>query len=311
MAGEMDHLDALENRSVHILREAYANFKNLGMLWSIGKDSTVLLWLARKAFFGHVPIPLIHIDTSYKIPEMIDYRDRLALEWNLTMIYGQNREGLEEKRTFPDGAMDRIACCKALKTDALKHTLSGEWPRFRLNHTKKATSWTGTPSRSPASSSAPGGRGGQPLEGALLLAPQHAVEWDVGDQPPEFWNQFKTEFAPGTHVRIHPLLDWTELNIWEYIERENIPTVSLYYDQGDGKRYRSLGCCPCTHAVDSDARNVDDIIVELQHGQVRQHRGAGGPGPGQGGRRGARDPAARRLHVSRMGHALQKVQVRD
>ena len=124
----MDHLDQLENRSVHILREAYANFKNLGMLWSIGKDSTVLLWLARKAFFGHVPFPLIHIDTAFKIPEMIEYRDRLALEWNLTMIYGQNRQALEEKRTFPDGAVDRIACCRALKTDALKHTLSGEWP---------------------------------------------------------------------------------------------------------------------------------------------------------------------------------------
>jgi sulfate adenylyltransferase subunit 2 len=133
----MDHLDQLENRSVHILREAYANFKNLGMLWSIGKDSTVLLWLARKAFFGHVPIPLIHIDTSFKIPEMIEYRDRLALEWNLTMIVGQNRQALEEKRTFPAGAVDRIACCKALKTDALKYTLSGEWPRYRLNHSKR------------------------------------------------------------------------------------------------------------------------------------------------------------------------------
>ena len=78
-----DHLDQLEHRSVHILREAYANFKQLCMLWSIGKDSTVLLWLARKAFFGHVPFPLVHIDTSYKIPEMIVYRDRLALEWKL------------------------------------------------------------------------------------------------------------------------------------------------------------------------------------------------------------------------------------
>ena len=103
-AGMMDHLDQLEHRSVHILREAYANFKNLGMLWSIGKDSTVLLWLARKAFFGHVPIPLVHIDTAFKIPEMIEYRDRLALEWHLTMIYGQNRQALDEKQTFPDGA---------------------------------------------------------------------------------------------------------------------------------------------------------------------------------------------------------------
>jgi sulfate adenylyltransferase subunit 2 len=87
----MNHLDKLENRSVHILREAYANFRNLCMLWSIGKDSTVLLWLARKAFFGHVPFPLVHIDTHYKIPEMVEYRDRLALQWKLDMIYGEYR----------------------------------------------------------------------------------------------------------------------------------------------------------------------------------------------------------------------------
>ncbi len=86
----MDHLDQLEAKSVHIFREAYANFKSLCMLWSIGKDSTVLLWLARKAFYGHVPFPLVHIDTAFKIPEMIAYRDRLAAEWNLNLIYGQN-----------------------------------------------------------------------------------------------------------------------------------------------------------------------------------------------------------------------------
>lgn len=88
----MDHLDILENKSVHILREAYSELGNLCMLWSIGKDSTVLLWLARKAFFGHVPIPLVHIDTHHKIPEMIEYRDRLAAEWNLDMIYGENTD---------------------------------------------------------------------------------------------------------------------------------------------------------------------------------------------------------------------------
>ena len=91
----MNRLDRLESRSIHILREAYANFKNLGMLWSIGKDSTVLLWLARRAFFGHVPVPLVHVDTSFKIPEMIEYRDRLALEWGLTMVVGQNEAALE------------------------------------------------------------------------------------------------------------------------------------------------------------------------------------------------------------------------
>ena len=128
----MQHLQRLENRSVHILREAYAGFRNLCMLWSIGKDSTVLLWLARKAFFGHVPFPLVHIDTSFKIPEMIAYRDRLAAEWKLNLIYGQNAAALADKQTFPDGAVDRLTCCSSLKTEALKKTLSGEWPRFKI-----------------------------------------------------------------------------------------------------------------------------------------------------------------------------------
>src|SRR5512137_1921399 len=101
----MDHLDQLENISVHILREAYANFKSLCMLWSIGKDSTVLLWLARKAFLGHVPFTLVPIATRYKIPEMIEYRDRLPRQWHLDMVYGVNTEALEAKQTFPDGAV--------------------------------------------------------------------------------------------------------------------------------------------------------------------------------------------------------------
>lgn len=122
----MNQLDKLESQSVYIFREAYSQFKNLAMLWSVGKDSTVLLWLARKAFFGHVPFPLVHIDTSYKIPEMIAYRDRLALELRLNMVYGQNELALKEKRTYPDGALDRINCCKTLKTEALVNTLSGK-----------------------------------------------------------------------------------------------------------------------------------------------------------------------------------------
>ena len=130
----MDKLDALESQSVYILREAYREFKSLVMLWSIGKDSTVLLWLARKAFVGHVPFPLVHIDTSYKVPEMIKYRDELALKFKLNMVVGQNKEALAAKRTFPEGVIDRIACCKALKTDALKNTLSGAWPRLRFQY---------------------------------------------------------------------------------------------------------------------------------------------------------------------------------
>ena len=264
----MDHLDRLEAQSVFILREAYAAFRGLCMLWSIGKDSTVMLWLARKAFFGHVPFPLVHIDTSYKIPEMIRYRDRLALEWRLTMIVGQNREALEAKRTFPDGTMDRIACCGLLKTDALRNTLSGVWPRLRLNHDTglyepdvNAEPFTGVIVGVRADEE--GSRSKERYFSPRTVRSQ----WNVGDQPPEFWNQFNTDFAPGTHVRIHPLLDWTEVNVWEYIERERIPTVPLYYNQGEGTRYRSLGCGPCTAPVQSDARTVAEILVELRSGR--------------------------------------------
>src|SRR5687768_2238910 len=132
----MDYLSKLENQSIYIMREAFNKFENLAMLWSIGKDSTVLLWLARKAFFGHVPFPLVHIDTAFKIPEMIRYRDRIAAEWNLHLIYGQNTEALAQKRTFPDGNTDRLSCCGALKSEALKKTLSGEWPRYKFNRAK-------------------------------------------------------------------------------------------------------------------------------------------------------------------------------
>ncbi len=262
------HLDQLEHRSVHIFREAYANFKSLCMLWSIGKDSTVLLWLARKAFFGHAPFPLVHIDTSYKLPEMIEYRDRLAMEWKLTMIVGQNREALDAKRTFPDGAVDRITCCGLLKTQALKDTLSGAGVRMRLN--LRTGVYEVDSNREPFTGVIVGARADE--EGSRskerYFSPRtESNVWDVGEQPPEFWNQYKTEFAPGTHVRIHPLLDWTELNIWEYIEREKIPTVPLYYNQGDEMRYRSLGCGVCTNKVASPSRNPLEIIEELRSGK--------------------------------------------
>ena len=130
----MEHLKKLENNSIHILREAYSEFKNLCMLWSIGKDSTVMLWLARKAFFGHVPFPLVHIDTHFKIPKMAEFRDNLARDWNLDMIYGENKKALSERITFPDGNTSRLKCCQYLKTDALKNTLNGKWPRYRMNH---------------------------------------------------------------------------------------------------------------------------------------------------------------------------------
>ena len=264
----MTHLDLLENKSVHIIREAYNQLGNLCMLWSIGKDSTVLLWLARKAFFGHVPIPLVHIDTHYKIREMIEYRDHFAMEWNLDMIYGQNKQALETKHTFPDGNVSRIDCCKALKTEALANTLSGKWPRYRLNH--NTGKYEVDTNKEPYTGVIVGVRADE--EGSRskerYFSPRDKNnDWDIAEQPPEFWNQYKTDFAPGTHIRVHPLLDWTELDIWEYIQREQIPVVSLYFDQGSGKRYRSLGCEPCTGPVDSTAKTVADIIEELKTGK--------------------------------------------
>lgn len=264
----MNRLDKLENKSIHILREAYSEFKDLCMLWSIGKDSTVMLWLVRKAFYGHVPIPLVHIDTAYKIPEMILYRDSLAKRWNLDMIYGVNEEALREKETFPDGATTRIQCCKNLKTKALTDTLNGSGKRYRINHEtgeyeldNDKTAYTGVIVGIRADE-----EGSRSKE--RYFSPRDKYnDWDIGDQPPEFWNQYKTDFAPGTHIRIHPLLDWTELDIWEYIQRENIPMVSLYFNQGDGIRYRSLGCYPCTKPVESNASTVAEIVEELKIGK--------------------------------------------
>jgi sulfate adenylyltransferase subunit 2 len=275
----MDILDQLEQQSVYILREAFRHFERLCMLWSVGKDSTVLLWLARKAFFGHVPFPLIHIDTSYKIPEMITYRDKLAMEYKLTMIVGQNEAALKAGTTFPltqnlpDGdpkKISRVDCCGLLKKDALTHTLNGTWPRKRLN--LKTGNYEADADKEAYTGVIVGARADE--EGSRskerYFSPRDKNNlWDVGEQPPEFWNQFKTDFAPGTHVRVHPLLDWTELHIWEYIKRESIPTVSLYYDQGSGTRYRSLGCAPCQAPIPSKARNVDEVIAELKSGKLK------------------------------------------
>jgi sulfate adenylyltransferase subunit 2 len=275
----MDHLDQLEQQSVYIFREAFRHFERMCMLWSIGKDSTVLLWLARKAFFGHVPFPLVHIDTSYKLPEMIAYRDRLALEYKLTMVVGQDAASIQAGRTYPatqalpEGhpeRIDRTTCCAALKAGALSATLNGSGRRMKLNlDSGRYEEWS---DRQPWHGVVVGARAdeeGSRSKERYFSPRDRNNQWDIGDQPPEFWNQFKTDYAPGTHVRIHPLLDWTELNIWEYIKRENIPTVSLYYDLGQGTRYRSLGCGPCQSPIQSTARNVDDVIGELVSGKLR------------------------------------------
>jgi sulfate adenylyltransferase subunit 2 len=249
-----DHLDALESESIFIMREAFAKFDNMAMLWSIGKDSTAMLWLARKAFFGHVPFPLVHIDTSYKIPSMIEYRDRLVREWNLQLVVGQNKAVLEEGRTYPNGRATRVECCGWLKKDGLQGVIEHYGYTGVIVGVRRDEDATRAKER--------------------YFSPRNAnMEWNASDQPPEFWNQFKTDFAPGTHIRIHPLLHWTELNVWEYIQREKIPVIPLYFDDGTGHRYRSLGCAPCTFPIESTARTVDDIVIELRATKVPERAG--------------------------------------
>jgi sulfate adenylyltransferase subunit 2 len=265
----MNKIEKLEAQSVFIIREAYKSFKNIGMLWSIGKDSTVLLWLAKKAFFGHVPFDLIHIDTQYKIPEMIRYRDEIARKLKLRLVVGQNQQALAEKKTFVDGT-DRLACCRELKSNALIHTLDGSWPRRLYDPQKDA--WIKLDRAEPYNAVIVGVRSdeeGSRSKERVFSARDEKSEWDASIQPPELWNLYKTEFAPKTHVRVHPLLEWTELNIWEYIEKERIPIIPIYFDQGTGTRYRSLGCYPCTSQVDSAARTPQDIIDELVSGKFR------------------------------------------
>jgi sulfate adenylyltransferase subunit 2 len=265
----MTDLERLEHHSVHLLREAHASLRRLCMLWSIGKDSTVMVWLARKAFFGRVPFPLVHIDTSFKIPEMIAYRDRLAAEWDLQLIYGQHAGAIAERRTFPDGAVDRLTCCASLKTDALKKTLSGEWPRYRFD--REAGRYVLDPDPTPFTGVIVGVRAdeeGSRAKERYFSPRDRESGWAIGEQPPELWQQYNTEVAPDTHVRVHPLLDWTEAHVWEYIERERIPVIDLYFDRGEGTRYRSLGCAPCTQAIASTAADVAAVRVELTSGAL-------------------------------------------
>ena len=266
----MDKLQTLEYQSIFILREAYRSFKNLAMLWSIGKDSTVLLWLAKKAFLGHVPFELLHIDPAYKGPEMIEYLYKIARELKLRLVVGQNKEALRTKQTFPDGNVDRIACCKNLKAIPLNHTLDGTWERRVYD--PQSDSWRTLASAEPYNAVIVGVRSdeeGSRSKERVFSARDSRNEWDAAAQPPELWNLYKTEFAPGTHVRVHPLLEWTELNIWEYIEREKIPIIPIYFDQGQGTRYRSLGCYPCTSPVQSSAKNPSEIIAELSSGKFK------------------------------------------
>ena len=237
----MTYIDNIENQSIFIIREAYRKFKKLAVLWSVGKDSTVLLWLIRKAFFGYCPVPVVHIDTTFKIPEMILYRDKIAREWNLNLVVGKNKEALEEGMNPEKGILQ---CCEKLKTEGLQRLMKHYGYKGLILGIRRDEEGTRAKER--------------------YFSPRgEKFEWNFKDQPPEFWDQFNTEFSSETHVRIHPILHWRELDVWEYIKKENIPVIDLYFAKG-GRRYRSIGCHPCTSTFPSKADTIDKIIEELR-----------------------------------------------
>ncbi|EDP65603.1 phosphoadenosine phosphosulfate reductase [alpha proteobacterium BAL199] len=248
MDATMNHLDALEAQSVYILREAFNKFERLGMLWSLGKDSNVMLWLARKAFLGHVPFPALFCDTGKKFPEMYAFQDRYSVEWKLNFIRRDCPPIEEIDPTLPPAARSA-----ARKTEALKRLIAELDLQAVIAGIRRDEEATRAKER--------------------VFSPRgENAEWDFRDQPPEFWDQFKTDFAPGTHLRIHPLLHWTELDIWLYIQREGIPLVPLYFAK-NGKRYRSLGDMDITNPIDSDADTVEKIIAELRTTRVAERSG--------------------------------------
>jgi sulfate adenylyltransferase subunit 2 len=219
----MQLLDELEARSVAILREAYFRVSPLCMLWSMGKDSTALLWLARKAFFGNVPFPVVLLDTEMELPEVYAFRDELAREWQLDLHNEPCPPESEMDPTLPPAT--RAA---ARKTAGLRALVE------RHGRAKERT-----------------------------FSPRAADgSWDVVRQPPELWDVYHTDIPDGAHLRIHPLLHWTEVDIWRYTQREGIPIVPLYLAR-DGKRYRSLGEKNITVPIDSNASSIDEIIAEL------------------------------------------------
>ena len=241
-------LDRLESQSVYILREAYNRIGDIAMLWSLGKDSNVKVWLAKKAFFGHVPFPVVHVDTGKKFPEMYAFRDRYAEEWGLSLITGDCPPVDEIDPSLPPAARSA-----ARKTAGLKRLI-------------EAHGWQGIIA------------GIRRDEEAIrakerVFSPRsEESQWDFRDQPAEFWDQFNTDFPPGTHLRIHPLLGWTEIDVWHYIRREHIPVVPLYFARA-GRRYRSLGDQDITHPVASEAADIDAVIRELE--QTREPERAG------------------------------------
>ena len=267
----LSHLQLLEAESIHILREVVAECQRPVLLYSIGKDSSVLLRLAQKAFYpGPIPFPLLHIDTGYKFHEMIEFRDRYTAELGVKLIVHQNKQALDDGATPYAWGTQR--CCGALKTTALLDGLRQGGFDAAIGGARRDEERSRAKERV---FSFRDGRG----------------QWDPKNQRPELWNLFNARINAGESLRIFPLSNWTELDVWHYIHAEKIPIVPLYFAKprpmllrGDSListeqsfiprlpgeqpqtvlcRMRSLGCSPCTGAIRSEADTVPRIIEEL------------------------------------------------
>ncbi len=245
----MNKLDELEGQSIFIIREAYCHYRNLALLWSIGKDSTTLLWLVRKAFFGRVSFPVLHIDTSFKFKEIYRFRDEYAAKWNLKLIIARNEEALARGID----CRSKLECCSELKTNALRQAIAKNSFDALLLGIRRDEHGIRAKER--------------------YFSPRdEQFRWQYENQPAELWDQYKSQVEEDSHIRVHPLLHWTEKDIWRYIAREQIPFIDLYLSRG-GKRYRSIGCETCCEPVDSKASNIRDIIRELETTNIAERQG--------------------------------------
>lgn len=268
----LSHLDALEAESIHILREVAAEFSRPAMLYSIGKDSSVMLRLAQKAFYpAPIPFPMLHVDTTYKFREMIEFRERICRELGLRLIVYTNQEAIDQgANPFRLGTSK---CCALLKTKALLDALRQNGIDAAIGGARRDEEKSRAKER-------------------IFSFRDSFGQWDPKNQRPELWNLYNGRIDKGQSVRVFPLSNWTELDVWEYIRREQIPVVPLYFAKerevlvrGEKlivpehksdlsrdeplqlvhSRMRSLGCTHCSGAIRSTADTLDGIIEELKN----------------------------------------------
>ena len=244
MQDDSRDIEELVNRSVYILREGKSRNKKVAALWSMGKDSTAMLSLAREAFLGDVPFPVIHIDNGIDFPETYQFREKLKDEWNLDLI-------VAESRIQPE--LSGFSCCGSNKTDALKKVMD-EYGFDALIVSIRRDEH------------------GIRAKEKYFSPRDRDFKWDYKNQPAEIWDNYIGMESDGGHIRIHPLLDWNEIDIWRYIQMRNVPINPLYFSV-KGFRYRSLGCTHCTVPIQSDVDSVDRIIKELKSTSVEERAG--------------------------------------